>query len=540
MKEATEQSKKAISSSGTINHLVMASALTLMFSTLSACKSSGSDGDTEVSDTTETTDDVVEETVQPETLTEFDIALQMLIDDRNLTANPAENRSLPDIEDLLPQLGKKLFFSKSLGGGFDSACVSCHHPALGGADALSLPVGVEAVAPALLGEGRVHQSGLPPVPRNAPTVFNVGLWDTGLFFDSRVESIGKEPETNGSISGIRTPDSSFFVADSDAGQNLAAAQARFPVTSANEMKTDAFENGSDNSTIRDHLAARLGDYGVGTNELAVNNWLPEFQEAFATTDSAENLITFDSIAHAIGEYERSMVFVDTPWHRYVAGNIDAITEQQKQGAILFFTPSNEGGAGCSACHNGPLFSDGRHHTVAFPQFGPGKGDTNNDDFGRERETGDSDDRYRYRTPSLLNIALTAPYGHTGAYETLQQVVGHYRNAERSVENFFDRGAWCQLTQFDSITNCTTLYPDSENNSQLAINKLNTERQAGQSLFQPARLSNDESEQLITFLEALTDDCAANRTCLEPWVADPSDSGPDNQQLNAVDDQGSPL
>ncbi|WP_250655424.1 cytochrome-c peroxidase [Alkalimarinus coralli] len=527
--------KKTTDNTANLNPLVLASTLMLVLPVLSGCKS-----ESETSIDPGATGSGTIEPENTETLSELDISLQALISDLDLAISPVENRDLPDINDPLPQLGKKLFFSKSLSGQFDTACVSCHHPALGGADGLSLPVGVESVNPELLGPGRVHQSGIPPVPRNSPTVFNVGLWDTGLFFDSRVESIGKEPGTNGAISGIRTPDSIFLTADSQAGANLAAAQARFPVTSVDEMKTSTFENGSDNNTIREHLAARIGDYAVGAGELTSNNWLPEFQQAFATTETAETLITFDNIALAIGEYERSMVFVDSPWQRYLDGDTSALTEQQKQGAVLFFTPSTEGGAGCAACHNGPLLSDGRHHTVAFPQFGPGKGDGDNDDFGRERETGDSDDRYKFRTPSLLNITLTAPYGHTGAYESLRQVIGHYRNANRSVNNFFDRGAWCQLDQFESVANCATLYPDAASNSQLALNKLNAERQAGQSLFVPTAISNEDEDRLIAFLTALTDDCALNRSCLSPWVADSSSNGPDNQQLNATDDQNNPL
>ena len=240
------------------------------------------------------------------------IIVEQSIDDEIVTTH------LPDISEDLAQLGMKLFFSKSLGGEFDAACVTCHHPTLGGGDQLSFPVGVGADDPALLGEGRIHSSGLPEVPRNSPTVFNVGLWDTGLFWDSRVESEGKEEDANGSNSGIRTPDSNYLANDLNAGQNLAAAQARFPVTSAAEMKTDQFEVGSDNETVRNHLAARIGDYRVGEGELADNDWLIEFQQAFGTSADAEDVITFDNIAHAIGEYERSMVFINSPWQNYFA------------------------------------------------------------------------------------------------------------------------------------------------------------------------------------------------------------------------------
>ncbi len=467
----------------------------------------------------------------------LDIEVRDLATALGITGDAAEGRTLPDISDPIPQLGMLLFFSKSLGGAFDAACVSCHHPALGGGDALSLSVGVEALNPDLLGPGREHSGGLPPVPRNAPTVFNAGLWDTGMFWDSRVESLGREAGANGSISGIRTPDSSFGIADANAGANLPSAQARFPVTSDDEMKTSAFENGSDNDTIRAHLAARIGDYGVGAGELARNEWLVQFQNAFVSAEPASTLITFDNIAFAIGEYERSMVFTDTPWRQFLEGDSDAISDDAKQGALLFFRGVGDGGAGCAICHSGDLFSDGNHHTVAFPQFGPGKGDGGSDDFGRERETGDSNDRYRFRTPSLLNVAVTGPYGHAGVYETLEEVVRHYINPRQRIRAFFNGGGACTLEQFEALANCATLYPDAEANSLLAADKLDDERALGVSLFLPVRLNGQEVQQLVAFLETLTDTCVADRSCIDAWIADTGNTGPDDQQLNAVDLNG---
>ena len=479
---------------------------------------------------------------EQEEKSENDLMLDDVIVEQELEDTLVTDMALPAITDPLPQLGMKLFFSKSLGGQFDSACVTCHHPVLGGADGLSLPVGVDAVDSDQLGPGREHVGGVPLVPRNSPTVFNVALWDTGLFWDSRVESIGKEEGANGSVSGIRTPDSGFGIADDNAGPNLPAAQARFPVTSAEEMKGEAFEAGSDNDTIREHLAARIGDYGVGASELDFNEWLTEFQTAFQTDQGAEELITFDNIALAIAEYERSMVFTNTPWNAYLDGDLDAITEQQKQRALLFFGSVDEGGAGCSTCHSGTLFADGRHHTIAFPQIGPGKGDGPNedDDFGRERETGDPADRYRFRTPSLLNVAMTAPYGHSGAFRTLTDVVRHYVNPQASVNGYFQRGGACQLPQFNGIEDCQSLYPNNQANSQLAIQKLGQERNLGVSLFRSPRLDAEQVAQLVAFLEALTDPCVQDRSCLAPWIPDTEDTGPDGQQLNASDAAGNLL
>lgn len=469
-----------------------------------------------------------------------DTELRELIAQNNLTGDPTTNRTLPAITDPLAQLGMKLFFSKSLGGDMDSACVTCHHPVLGGGDDLVLPVGVGSVNEDLLGPGREMASGeLPPVPRNAPTVFNVGLWDSSLFHDSRVESLGKEPDANGAVSQIRTPDSAFGTADENAGANLAAAQARFPVTSAEEMKGHSFEAGGDNQAVRDHLAARIGDYGEGVDELTTNEWLAEFQQAMNSGDDAETLITFDNIANAIGEYERSMVFVDNPWKAYVEGDNTALTEQQKQGAILFLTSVDNGGGGCINCHSGDFFTDELHHTIGFPQIGPGKGDGNNDDFGRERETGNSDDRYRFRTPSLLNVAVTGPYGHAGAYENLNDVVSHYNNPQGQVNDFFNDDELCDSDQFESINNCDIddLYPDARANTNLALDKLQDERNAGTSLFPPTNLNQQERQQLVAFLNALTDPCVEDRNCIGQWIPDINDDGPDGNQLNAVDENG---
>ena len=471
---------------------------------------------------------------------QLDVQLSTIIDGFDWNTDPLANRDLPSINSPLAQLGKKLFFSKSLGGNFDTACASCHHPSLGGADALSLPIGVHAQNLDLLGPGRIHNNGLPLVPRNSPTNFNIGLWDSGMFFDSRVESVGKEQGANGSLSDITTPDSGFGRVDDNAGANLVAAQAKFPVTSSEEMKTDDFENGSDNDTIRAHLAARLGDYGVGAGELARNEWLAEFQEAYQSSGTAAELITFNNIADALGEYQRSLVFVDNPWQNYVDGDLDALTEEQKLGAQLFFTAVNDGGAGCVNCHKGTLFSDEQHHTIAAPGFGPGKGDGNNDDFGRERETGNTDDRYRYRTPTLLNIARTGPYMHTGAYESLREVVMHYVNPNNAVNDFFNDGGWCDLAQYNNVANCASLYPFAQQNSQAALQKLNDERDRGISDFQSPRLNRNEVDQLVSFLEALTDPCIDNRTCLEDWIADENLDNPDDQILIAVDRNGTRL
>ncbi|HHJ19265.1 MAG TPA: hypothetical protein ENJ84_05495, partial [Gammaproteobacteria bacterium] len=178
------------------------SALSVLFAglLLTAC-SSNNDNNNET--TPDTDGDTNGDTSGVDANTARINTLRSLVSAAGLTGDPATGRSLPSINDPKPQLGKKLFFTKGLGGDKDSACVTCHHPTLGGGDNLSLSIGVGAETPDLLGPGRFHDStsthfdGGPTVPRNAPTTFNIALWDRALFLDGRVESLGKTTGKNG-------------------------------------------------------------------------------------------------------------------------------------------------------------------------------------------------------------------------------------------------------------------------------------------------------------------------------------------------------
>jgi len=451
------------------------------------------------------------------------------IDGLGLTGDPSTGRDLPSIEEPIAQLGMKLFFSKALGGDLDAACVTCHHPALGGGDDLSLPIGVDAITEDLVGPGRFHSpsgehfDGGPTVPRNAPTTYNLGMWDSVLFHDGRLEVLADG-------SGIRTPDSAFGVADPEAGSTLASTQARFPVTSPEEMKNFGSFDGITNSEVRENLEQRVGAYGDPLGgALAVNNWLEEFRAAFdSPTGTAEELITFPNIVEAIGDYENSQVFVDTPWKAFVEGDDNAISEDAARGAQLFFNSIEDGGADCASCHTGDFFTDEGFHNVAMPQIGRGKGDGLNgtDDFGRFRETGVDADMYAFRTPSLLNTTTTGPWGHAGGYTNLTNVVKHHLNPQMALDNY-------DFSQLDPNIQAV----DMVENTQNAIDQLVASRDAGATSLQDVSLTDDQVGYLVAFLEALTDPCTEDRACIGQWVPDASDTNPDTLRLNAIDDNG---
>jgi cytochrome c peroxidase len=497
-----------------VNKIVMSRSAAMVFVALflSACGGSSS------------------ESVDEATL---DSELSELIAVHQLSGDPVGTRVIPDINDPEAQLGMKLFYSKALSGSRDTACVSCHHPLLGGGDGLSLSIGSNAVIPDLLGMGRTHSPaapdywmGSPTVPRNAPSTFNVALYTRGMFWDSRVEAYA---------GGVITPDSRYVGGfsvplDRDA-DDIVSAQARFPVTSEVEMRGYEFETGSNRYAVRDHLAARIGDYGIGLGELVENRWLPEFQAVYGDTLPREELITYERIAQAIGVYERSQLFVDNPWHRYVRGVEDTLSIAAKRGALLFLRTREQGGANCIKCHTGDFYTDEQFHVVAIPQIGRGRGDglTFDDDYGRFKVTGIEADKYVFRTPTLLNVEETGPWGHAGSYTTLEAVVKHYANPVVALEEY-DFG---QIDQLIRVKNTIA-------NTREALKVLQKNRENGLVTVEDVPLSAGDVGDLVAFLKSLTDPCIQSRDCLQPWIPTRDDHGPDGLLLQAVDAHGKRL
>lgn len=471
-----------------------------------------------------------------------DQQLRSLIDREGLRGDASSGRVIPGIGAPLAQLGKLLFFSKSLSAGLDVACASCHHPHFGGADGLALSIGPSAVDPNVVGPGRRLSSDTIAVARNSSSYFNSALFDSGLFSDSRIESLGKLARQNGAGSGIRTPDSAFGSADARAGSNLVAAQARFPIVVAAEMRGSGFAGMTDDQ-VRQHVAARLGSYGSGSGQLAPSAWLPRFRTAFGSNANAEALITFDNIMLAISEYERSALFVESPWARYVRGDLGAISNEAKQGALVFFKRTNEGGAACAQCHKGDFYTDERHHVLGFPQVGPGAGNGNVDDFGRERQTGIAGDRYRHRTPTLLNVELTAPYGHAGAYRSLEESFAHYVVPESTMADFLRNRAWCSIPPFNTTSNCVGTASIVSANSNAALARMSAVRAATPADAMPVidlfAVPPAATAQVSAFLKALTDPCLRDRACFGRWIPTPAEA-PDAHQLNARSANGAPL
>lgn len=318
----------------------------------------------------------------------------------------------------LIDLGQALFFDKELSGNRDVSCATCHLPSAAGADGRTLPAGVGGAGLATL------RVGGDVVPRNSPSTLNPHLSET-MFWDSRVEIL---PGNN-----LRTPAGADLTpameAIFDSGLEVLAAQAMFPPTSREEMRGQVGENeladeaDGDFTAIWEGIVDRLLSF-------------PAYQTLFQSAYPGTALVDFNMahVGNAIAAFEESaFARFDSPFQAWLQGDDSALSNDALRGLIDFYG----NGARCSVCHGGDDFTDARHHNIGMPQFGPGKGDGlgSDDDFGREQVTGNAADRYRFRTPTLLNVELTAPYGHVGQFSTLRSMLVHYRNVTQSLNGY---------------------------------------------------------------------------------------------------------
>lgn len=291
------------------------------------------------------------------------------------------------------RLGQMFFFDERLSKDGTVACATCHSPFHGFAD-------VEATS---LGGGRGT--------RNAPTLLNVA-YNKWQFWDGRADSLWSQAlialEGENEQAGTRLQYAHLikrlYQKDYETVfgplPNLADT-TRFPLTG--KPGDVAFDNMSDKDKI------------------AVNT-------------------VFANIGKAIEAYERLLISRNAPFDQYVAGDLDAISSEAKRGLEIFI-----GKGQCTLCHNSPNFTDNDFHNVGVPQ-GRLPEDTGRYDgikqllenpFNGGGIYSDNPEvsiktldlleptqqlKGRFKTPTLRNIALTAPYFHTGGYPTLVSIL----------------------------------------------------------------------------------------------------------------------
>lgn len=195
--------------------------------------------------------------------------------------------------------------------------------------------------------------------RNAPTVYNA-VYDVAQFWDGRAKDL--------------------------------QAQAGGPLVNPLEM-----------DTTEAHVVEQLkGIPGYG----------PAFSKAFP---GLADPITFDDVRKAIAVFEATLITPDAPFDRYLRGNEGALSAGEKEGLALFMNK------GCAACHSGINVGGGMYAKFGVIEL-PGASILPPGDKGRFAVTRTASDEYVFKVPSLRNVAITAPYFHSGQVWDLHQAV----------------------------------------------------------------------------------------------------------------------
>lgn len=313
------------------------------------------------------------------------------------------------------KLGKMLFYDPIMSGEKDIACVSCHYPSLGYADAIDLSIGSGGRG---LGSNRVRAADkrIPLAIRNSSTVVNTGY--------------------NGLTNYSQDLDELFPPMTWAVIYRPLEAQTFGALGNRAHMRGDAYST----ELSADSLVVRLRK---------IQEYVNLFDRAFG---GGMNAVKRENIGKAIAQFERSLVSRNSAYDRYAMGEKDALTDQQKRGLVLFF-----GKANCANCHLGPMFSDFSLYNLGI---------NSNSKLALDADLGNSG-KNLYRTPSLRNVVLTAPYMHNGTISSLRDVVEYYNKGVSE-------------------------------NPAIPTNQISDK-------IKPLHLSNDESEAIVAFLHALTDD-----------------------------------
>ncbi len=329
-----------------------------------------------------------------------------------------ERRLGRHLENKRADLGRLLWFDTITGLNNDNTCGGCHSPTNGFGDTQSIAIGINNNG--IVGPHRIG----PRNQRRTPMAINTAFFPN-LMWNSRFAALSGNPFDN-SAGFVFPPPESLSLSYLP---QLLDAQAFIPPTERVEVAGFIFPG--DNYDIRGEVLNRLN---------AIPAYRKLFGEVFPEVKNGAP-ITFDMFGKAIAEFEFTLVFANAPLDQYARGQKNALTPDQKKGALLFF-----GSAGCVACHQvsgqaNEMFSDFSQHVIGVPQIAPSFGNVTFDgagqkeDFGLEQITGNPNDRYKFRTSPLRNIAMQPTFFHNGAFTRLEDAIHHHLDVVNSINTY---------------------------------------------------------------------------------------------------------
>jgi len=331
-----------------------------------------------------------------------------------------EQRLGRKVDNQLADLGRLVFHDSLLGLNDDNSCSGCHAAHLGFGDSQSIAIGIDNNN--IVGPDRAG----PRNQRRAPTLLN-NVFYPALMWNSRFNSVSGDPFDNSA--GFQFPLPEGF--SLSALPHLLTAQAFIPPTEKPEMAGFHASVPGTNDGIRAAVVERLN---------ANSDYRKLFGKNFPEVKSGGPII-YEMLARAIAEFEFTLVFADAPIDKFARGQKNAMTEDEKRGALIFFGSGN-----CVSCHavsgqSNEMFSDFHQHVAGIPQIAPLVGNVTfdgpgaNEDFGLEQVTGDANDRYAFRTSPLRNLALQPAFFHNGCFTRLEDAVRYHLDAIGSAPSY---------------------------------------------------------------------------------------------------------
>lgn len=395
-----------------------------------------------------------------------------------------------DVDPAQARLGQLLFYDKILSGNLNISCGTCHHHDHAGGDGLSLGIGEGGVG---VGPDRTPGMGADRIrkriPRNAPALWNLGHRDINVLFHD-----GRLTESDLYGNGFDSPAEEWLPKGLD---NLLAAQSLFPMTAQFEMAGNPGEN-EVTGAVHDRI-----DNGwpiIAKRVRVIPEYGSMFVEAFDHIEEPSE-VTIVEIGNALGAFIASeWQSYDSPYDAWLTGT--PLPDDADRGRKLFYNSAR-----CASCHAGDLFTDQAFHALGLPAFGPGRTrrwDQISRDVGRMAETDALEDAYKFRTPSLRNVALTGPYGHNGAYATLEAMIRHHADPVAARESWTPADA--QLPEVPWLAKVD--FAIQQDTREIARQEATIEKR-------PIDLSEKDIADLVAFLNALTGETADDRPLGRP-------------------------
>ena len=354
--------------------------------------------------------------------------------DYNIIPNDAKN----SITKAKVELGKLLFHETFLGKNpkMDESmnsysCASCHHAAAGFQSGLLQGIGEGGIGFGLRGEGRLKSSSylerdLDVQPIKSPSILNVAYQDVMLW--------------NGQFGAV--------------GSN-AGTEANWTVGTPKENNSLGFEG------VETQAIAGIGVHRQLIDEdfIKSSSYKALFDVAFPN-DSEDNCYTKLNAALAIAAYERTVLSNEAPFQLWLNGDDFAMSDDELQGARLFFDKGQ-----CYTCHSGPGLNGMEFHALGMNDLAGENVLTVIDEAtkkGRGGFTGNSEDDYKFKTPQLYNLKDVDFYGHGGSFTSVRDIISYKNEAVHE-------------------------------NSDVSSNKLS-------SLFHPLNLTDEEVDLITLFVE----------------------------------------